>query len=362
MSVEALASRAVLIAALRDGTLEAGAADPGPELIQTAIVEGVLPLLEWRLRGTTVSSVLQERLAEAGRTAAVQALFREMEMRKVADVLARHGINTLLLKGNALGQWLYPEPYLRVTCDIDLLFESRAVAEQAAVAFGEIGYELGFSPAASNYEMTSRLVVDGVSRSELDLHCRLLNAPAYADIFAFEELCVASLPLTGFGDGLRALCSKHALAHACLNRALDMQTGFPDQLKLLYDIHLLVGRMDADAWQQFLTMVREKRITGICLRSITDTVAAFNSPIPVHAMQALHRQAANEPIDWRRLDDWRYMQLQNLKSLQGPWAKLKWIWDKVFPTRSHLQELHGDGGWMQLMGRRLVRGVQRLRG
>ena len=362
MSAEALTSRAALIAAIRDGRLDAGVEGAETVLIRMALVEGVLPLLESRLRGTTLPPALHANLAEAGRTAAVQAMFREMELRKVADVLARHGINTLLLKGNALGQWLYPEPYLRVSGDIDLLLESRAAAEQAAAACAELGYVLQFSPAASNYEMTCRLVVNGVSRSELDLHSRLLNSAAYANIFPFKELWRASMPLPALGSGLMALCPLHAFAHACLNRALDMQIGEPDRLKLLYDIHLLMGRIGAAAWQQFLTMVGEKRIAGVCLRSITDTVAAFDSPIPVHAMQALHRQAADEPIDWRRLDDWRYMQLQNLKSLPGTWAKLKWIRDKVFPTRSHLQELHGEGGWMQLMGRRLVRGVQRLRG
>ena len=361
MTAEVSASRAALIAALRDGRVDAGVEGAGTELIRTAQDEGVLPLLESRLRGTTMPSAVHANLAEAGRTAAVQALFREMELRKVAEVLAGHGINTLLLKGNALGQWLYSEPYLRVTCDIDLLFESRAVAGQAAAAFGEIGYGLGFSPATSNYEMTSRLVVDGVSRSELDLHCRLLNAPAYADIFPFDELWHAAMPLPALGGGLMALCPLHALAHACLNRALDMQIGVPDQLKLLYDIHLLVGRMDADAWQQFLTMVGAKRISGICVRSITDTVATFDSPVPMQVMQALHLQAAEEPIDWRRLDDWRYMQWQNLKSLPGAWAKLNWIWGKTFPTPSHLHELHGEGGWLQLMGRRLLRGLQRLR-
>ena len=330
-------------------------------LLAVAWEEGVLPLLEWRLRDAVLPPDLRASLAQAARMFAAQSLFREAELRRVSVVLERHRIRALLLKGNALGQWLYPKPYLRVSADIDLLFESRAAAEQAAIACTELGYALAFSPAASNFEMTSRLVVDGVSRSELDLHCRLLNAAAYAGIFTFDELWRAAMPLPTLGSGLMALCPRHALAHACLNRALDMQVGAPDRLKLLYDIHLLVERMDDDAWRQFLSLVVSKQIGGICLRSIDDTVAAFGSAVPVDVLEALRRGAEAEPIDWRRLDDWRYMQWQNLKSLPGTWAKLQWIWDKVFPTRSHLQELHGEGRWIQLMGRRLVRGFQRLR-
>lgn len=77
-----------------------------------------------------------------------------MELRKVERVLNRDGINALLLKGNALGIWLYQEPYLRVNSDIDLLFESRQSAELAVAAFSELGYMLSFTPAVNNYEMT----------------------------------------------------------------------------------------------------------------------------------------------------------------------------------------------------------------
>ena len=335
-------------------------------LLAVACDEGVLPLLEWRLRDAPdwplLPAALREGLLQGSREAAAQSLFREAELRRVAMVLDRHGIKSLLLKGNALGQWLYPKPYLRVTRDIDLLLESRAAAEQAASAFTELGYALQFSPAASNYEMTCRLVVDGVSRSELDLHSRLLNAAAYAELFSFDELWRASIPLPALGGGLMALSPMHALAHACLNRALDMQIGEPDPLKLRYDIHLLVGRMDADAWQQFLAMVGAKRLCGICLRSINDTVATFGSEVPDEALEALRRGADAEPIDWRRLEDWRYMQWHNFKSLPGAWARVSWIRERLFPTRSHLRALHGEGAWLQLMGRRLMRGLQRLRG
>ena len=346
---------------LRTGTL---AADFGgwnvEDVMRTAMEEGVLPLLQWRLCDADVPPALNARLTREARIAAAHSLFREAEIRRVAKVLERHGIRALLLKGNALGQWLYPKPYLRVSRDIDLLLESRAAAEQAASVCTVLGYVLGFTPATCNYEMTSRLMVDGVSRSELDLHSRLLNAAAYADIFTFGELWPDAMPLPACGGGLKALSPLHAFAHACLNRALDMQIGEPDRLKLLYDIHLLVERMDADGWQQFLSLSVAKQIGGVCLRSIDDTVAAFGSAVPADVLEALRRGAEAEPIDWRRLNDWRYMQLQNLQSLRGT-QKLKWLWDRIFPTRGHLQELHGEGRWIQLMGRRLVRGFRRLR-
>jgi len=130
------------------------------------------------------------------------------------------------------------------------------------------------------------------------------------------------LPWPKLGSGLMGLGPRHALAYACLNRALDMQIGEPDRLKLLYDIHLLVERMDADAWRQFLLLVASKQIGGICLRSIGDAGAAFGSAVPADVLEALRRGAEEGPIDWRRLDDWRHMQWPNSKSLPGKWGKV----------------------------------------
>ncbi|WP_288968208.1 nucleotidyltransferase family protein, partial [uncultured Thermomonas sp.] len=216
-----------LTAALRgDVRLSALAAIAPDQLIVFAKDQGVLPLLESQLRATghfaSIPLSLQQALIPHVREAVVQDLFRTGEMRKLAPALQVAGIRALLLKGNAVAQWLYPESYLRPSSDIDLLLPDRTDAERAACAAQPLGYALAFHPASSNFEMVARRVVDGVSHSELDLHCRLLNSAAYADIFSFDELWQESIALPALGEGLRGLSPRHALAHACLNRALDM--------------------------------------------------------------------------------------------------------------------------------------------
>jgi len=354
-----------LTAALRgDVQLPALAAIAPDELIAFAIDQGVLPLLESRLRASghfaSVPPALQQALVPHVRQAVVQDLFRTGEMRRLAPALQAVGIRALLLKGNAVAHWLYPESHLRPSSDIDLLLPSRADAERAACAAQPLGYALGFQPKGSNFEMTAQRVIDGVSRSELDLHCRLLNSAAYAEIFSFAELWQESIPLPVLGEGLRGLSPRHALAHACLNRALDMQIGVPDQLKLLYDIHLLVGRMHEADWADVLAMAQRKAIHGVCLRSIVDARTYFHSDVPAHVMEALQRNADAEPVDWRRLDDWRYMQWQNLKALPTTGARLRWLWQRLVPSSSHLRHMYGQGSWLALMGRRLRRGMKRL--
>ncbi len=355
-----------IAAALRDGTVCRQLDGLGvDELVAVAQYEHVLPLLEWRLRNGVSWEGLPESfrraVGEGARTAAIRSLFRESEQQRISKVLAETGLRALLLKGNALALWLYPQPYLRATSDIDLLFASREEAHRAANALVVLGYELAYNPGSMNYEMTSRLSSRGIRRSELDLHFRLINSVLYADIFSFEELWTPSFLLDGIDDSLKALAPDHALANACLNRALDLQNKEPDRLKLLYDIHLMLARMDEPAWEAFIAMMRVKGICGVCLRSIEDAIEILATPVPASAMEELRECAEAEPLDYHRLHDWRYMQWQSLKALRTLRERLRWLWERLVPTHDHLQELHGrDAGLTVLLWRRLRRGLARL--
>jgi hypothetical protein len=358
--------RAWLADALRTGHVatDLGGFEVGT-LLAAADAEGVSALLHWRLHPSRGWNALPAHftgaLQRAARDEAARELFRSRQLLRVSQVLADAGIDALLLKGQALALWLYPQPHLRECSDIDLLLNGRDKALRAAEALTLLGYELAFVPRSSNLEMSSQLIVEGVVRSELDLHERLVNAPAYAGVFTFDELWDASVVLPAIGNGLRVLSPPHALAHSCLNRALDLQNDVPDALKLLYDIHLMLGRMDAAAWNDFISMAREKRLSGIALRSIADTVKVLETPVPRSSLEEMERLAARESLDWHRLDNWRYMQWQNLKALPTLGARLRWLAERLFPTRDHLRQLHGEGNWWRMMGRRIANAFAKWR-
>ncbi|QNN69283.1 nucleotidyltransferase family protein [Thermomonas carbonis] len=359
-------ARAWLAAALRDGCLpaDAGLQDVG-QLLDAAANEGVVALLESRLRGGpdwgALPAALREGLADGARAAAAQWLLRERELRRIAEVFAHANIRVLVLKGSALALWLYPQPYLRMGGDIDLLFESRGEAERAAQALKALGYALAFAPAETHFEMTSRLVVDGVMRSELDLHYRLLNSAAYADIFGFDELWQEASTQQATGEWLRTLAPLHAWIHACLNRALDLQNRIPDRLKLLYDIRLFAARSGRPQWETLCDLAQAKHIAGPCLHSLEDAMQWLDADVPTDVLARMRGLAEVEAIDYRRLGDWRYMQWQNLKSLPTLSARMQWVRERLLPGTHQLRELHGEGGWWTLMMRRIGRGLARLR-
>jgi len=336
-------------------------------LIEAAEYEGVLPLLDWRLRSDAAYSALpdefRQQLGQRARASAAQSMLDAREVTRVSAALDEAGFQALLLKGPAFARWLYPQPYLRISSDIDLLFASRSEANRAASVVERLGYELAFSPGGMVYEMSCRLVVDGEVRSELDLHCRLVNQEAYADRLGFDELWAASLALPGLSDMVRGLSPVHALLHACMHRAHDLSLHRPDRLKWLYDIHLLIKGFDPAVWATFGKAAREKELCGVCLRSFDDSADWFGTRIPEAVLSDMRKAASAESLDYRQIGDWRYMQWQNFKALPDLRARLRWLSERLLPSRSHMQELHGESASLPtLMVRRLLRGVARWRG
>ena len=337
---------------------------PLDELIEVAEFEGLLPLLDWRLRSHPEHSALPEafrqQLASHARASAAQSMLDARELSRVCHALDEAGFQTLLLKGPAFARWLYPQPYLRLSDDVDLLFASRSEADRAALVMEQLGYELAFSPGSMVYEMSCRLFVDGELRSELDLHSRLINQEAYADRLAFDELWATSIVLEGLPASTRGLSRMHSLLHACMHRAHDLSLHRPDRLKWLYDIHLLIAGMDAAAWAAFGDAARDKQLCGVCLRSFDDSATWFASVIPEDVLQTMRQAARTESLDSRHLGDWRYMQWQNFKALPDLRARVRWLSERLMPSRSHLEELHGEAAsLLTLVFRRLRRGVAR---
>ncbi len=326
--------------------------------------EGVQALLEKQLRTCghwdAQPQALRDALSKNTRAALVRSMLQEQQLHQIVDAARQADVRVMLLKGNALGLWLYADPYLRETSDIDLLFASKEELGRVVAALAPLHYVAEPDAGAYSYERKCILQVNGSKRGELDMHSRLLNAPLYAELLDFDTLWQAAIPLGFDAAYMRALGVEHALVHACLNRALNIQNAEPDQLKLLFDIHLLMARMDAQAWAAIVALVTHKRICGVCLRSIEDAATMFGTKLPPSVIATLQRNAATEPLDARRLQDWRYMQWQNFKALPGVIPKLRWVWMRLFPSLTQLSTLYGNRRWVSLMLSRLWRGILRL--
>lgn len=332
-------------------------------LLDAAKAEGVAGLVNWRLDGApSVDPTLREAFARAARGIAAASLLFEAECRKVIGVLEAGGVEGLLLKGSALAYWLYPQPFLRECSDIDLLLPSRAAAEQAAALLAPHGYALSHAPGDQGMEfLLSRRAFPGAVRVDLDVHWQLVNAAMFADVFDFDELHAASIPLPASAPSARGLSPVHALLHACMHRAMNLYTGIGDRLKWLYDIHLLAQRLTAVEWQDVQGLCAQRGLGGVCLAGIDAAAELFGEAAPQGVLDVLRAQSADEPLDVARLHDWKYMERRNFAALPNLRGRARWLWQRTFPSQGYLQELYGGGqGRTALLWRRCRRLLLRL--
>jgi hypothetical protein len=279
----------------------------------------------------------------------------------VLDVLQAAQIPVLLMKGSALAWWLYPAAYLRECCDIDLLFSSREQADKAVQSLADHGYALHYRPEDSTYELLCRREI-GSMHVDLDMHWRLINAPLFSEVFGFEALQAASIPLPRLAADARGLGPVHAFMHACVHRAANVTVGIGDGLKWLYDLHLLGRYLSRSEWSELLQQCHELGLSGVCAAGIDAAEQAFGNAMPATEHKSLREASTHESLDAGRLQDWKYMQRRNLAALPTLRARARWLWQRMFPPLGYLRELYGaDRSVASLWMERLRRAIARLR-
>lgn len=335
-------------------------------LLVAARREGVVALIEaqWSRNPESAPSSpeLRRVFAEATRQQAMWLMWARAEATRLLAALDAAGLRVLVLKGIALGDWLYPATHLRAVGDLDLLVGSEDEARRTREVLASCGYAGGYVQGAHAYERLCIPESATALRLEVDLHWRLLNAPVFAERIRFDSLWTHAIALPGLGPAARGLCPAHALAHVAMDRVVNLYTGVGDRLKALVDIHLLAAQFDSGGWAEVVQLAADSGLCGVVHAGLDAARAELGSPVPGEVRDTLTRGAARETLDPRRMGNWTYMQLQSLRSL--PWRhRVAWLWARLFPDPSYLR--HGEAREQSLTAlrwRRLGRLLRRLLG
>ena len=288
----------------------------------------------------------------------------EAENQHVLSAVAETGCTALLLKGSALAHWAYPSPHLRACSDVDILVPSREVAERLAQELTRRSYQRAHtSGELVAFELMCTRQVTPNWAVEVDVHWRLVNSALFADRFSFDELMAASVAIPSLGPNARGLGPVHASLHAAMHRSRNLTNGVGDRLKWLYDFVVLDKHLGPDDWAQLVGLARERHLAGVMLSALEATSSMFSTVFPEGVLVELREAAKREPLDAGRLDDWAYMQAQTMRALPGWGPKLRWLWQRVFPSRDYMTYLYGDqGGYAGLMRERVKRALGKWRG
>ena len=330
------------------GLLAGAAGDPGvPAQAWAAHAEkeGVVGLL-LDLPALQLPALAPQRqaLREVAREVAVREMAAQVVTRQVLSLLDTAGIPVLVLKGRALAYWLYREPWHRPSADLDVLVPDKAVARQAVAVLRAAGYELvaGVGPDASDGFEVALHRGSGIA---VDLHWRLLNTAVLERHFSWPELDAQARPLPSLAPGARGLGKVHALFHALLHRVTNLAKGDGDRLIWLYDIHLLAGACDAQAWREFVVLCADKGIATLCLDGLRAARGALGSEIPDGVEVDLAGLAEGET--WQLDDiDQGAVDRSHLHALPWP-QKVAWLRHKLLPSPEFMRYRYGvDGRWM----------------
>lgn len=331
-------------------------------MLQDAQREGVVALVDWHLRrdtalgGTAVPLPARELFSSAARSAALVSMLFQAEAATVLDSMQAAGIPGLLLKGNALAYWAYAQPHWRECNDVDVLVPSRAAAEALAAQLCQRGYDRSeTSGELVAYELMCRRRVTEELQAEVDVHWQLANSFLFANAFTFEELMADSVPLPALGASARGLGPAHACIHACVHRALNLSVGMPDRLKWLYDIELMFRGFGAADWDRVVTLSTSKGLAGVVHSALEAACSAFGRTLAQDIAAALTDAQGAERLDSRRLSDWRYMQHMTAKAIPTLGLRVRWGWQRLFPSRGYMSYLYGapDSSYLRLVGTRL---------
>jgi hypothetical protein len=99
-----------------------------------------------------------------------------------------------------------------------------------------------------------------------DVHWAIANTAVFADVLRFEELRARSVPLPHISEHARTISDVDALLYACVHRIAHHHDS--DRLIWLADIDLLRRRMSAAEHERFWALAAERRVVGVCMRSV----------------------------------------------------------------------------------------------
>lgn len=246
-----------------------------------------------------------DRLASLVRQEAALELARKAELLRVLGALANRGFQPLILKGGALAYSLYSAPFLRPRGDTDLLISDsvRAAAFEVLEGMGYVHRNQISGSLVSTQAGFQRTDASGIVYV-LDVHWRSHNSPLLSGVLDYTAELVGAVSIPALGVHAFGLRPVAALLFACAHRSGHMLAPFyvgeeahfgGDRLIWLYDIHLLSQSLQLAGWQAFEQEARRHRIQAIAHDGLRATVAAFNSQMPGHVLEALGSTKEPEP-------------------------------------------------------------------
>lgn len=322
--------------------------DQGENFLATAEAEGVMLLFLHSLNGeqrSFIDAIFSRQFGLPIGQYIKSHVARELawlhEIRVLSNALFEAELCSLVFKGGALAYNLYPKSFLRVRCDVDLLFASRAAAERAWGLLQGLGYSR--DNAVDGTLVTSEFCAykPGIGGAILvDIHWNTNNA-IHCRSLSFDELYTESGVVDELGAGFRAPCLIHSFVLACHHRIAHRTEGRHNRLIWLYDLHLMLNKFGETEKRQLVDIIERHDIAPVCLDGILASVEYFGTEVEQGWLSLIHQLAANSR---NQLSTGQSLLIQDLTAIrrqQGLFNKVLIVKEYAFPSMQYMMKKYG---------------------
>jgi hypothetical protein len=287
-------------------------------------------------------------------------MVRAREIGAVLNALALVDIQPVLFKGVPLAHRIYDEPSLRAYADVDALIRRRDV-EPVKRAMRTLGYTetrlSGEEVLFCQFEMTKRDAL-GVLHV-FDFHWKISTQSMFAHLLSYDELEADAQPIAALGPSARGASPVHALLLACVHPAMHHRNA--ERRIWLYDIHLLLARLDPAALDRFADLAVERRVAAVSATQLRRTTHRFHSPISpgvLDRLGAIRGEPSAAYLEAGRR--WHHELIDNLRG-RGWRERLRLVREVLMPPRRYMlgereSARRGTGALTLLYLNRLVLG------
>jgi hypothetical protein len=284
---------------------------------------------------------VRDELSSIAASAALVEEVRREHGRGVIDALHSAGLAPVIFKGSALAYRHYPHAWLRPRLDTDLFIRADQLSAATAVLTG-LGLIRSLRPTGDHvtHQQTWQTTTHGI-RHQYDVHWKLSDPQAFADVISYDEASRDAVPLPALGPSARTVSDVHALLIACVHRVAHHFNS--TSLVWMYDIDLVARALDEPAWNQLAVLAADKRIRQVCAHGLTLAQQSFGTPVPPHVLTALRTSDTVEPTavylrgDLRRVDILR----SDLQALTWR-GRLRLLREHLLPAPSYVLRSYGQ--------------------
>lgn len=279
----------------------------------------LIDALENQQKTALLPDMMVNQLQGLRRVSSVNELYNKQNLMQTIALFDSNTIDCLILKGSALAYSLYRQPYHRIRGDTDLLIR-HADKDIVDALLVENGYQraVNVSGRLISHQNTYGKIEKNSSHN-YDIHWKLSNRNAYADLFDFDELYKRRKSVAGLGENASRLSDIDALLHAIIHYYGHFP-GERERLIWVYDIHLLCSELKADQWQAFLEHSKQKNLDPLSLEALLLTQRTFKTKLPDNVLQTLKQSPVRlSKIEQRRLKAGHWTRIEQFKS---DWAVL----------------------------------------